>query len=413
MISTAAGIWQAVHERTIEKSRIVAWLNLQVAGAGAGAKRKGLERYQPRLSTVSWRAGLLPEGWRPQKASLTLLNVDGELDPWNSEGLFGAAHDADQSKSFLNGKAEITVEQYIRGSDGVLSPVPVFVGVIVGIDWSEDLAEVRLTLQDRLSRAVQIASSEDFSFDRSFTLFDNGQLFLREQGGWDNTKVNTTRRDYLENVMHSLEWYGMGSIAEGTSVLNAYNAICRSCAVSPFMTEEGNLDWVSEWPDNLNGLNDATGELGTAIREDFVVFMGMQRSEAHVTDLNQTYQNVSVRQDLEKDPTDYANPGVLTYAMPYIQTLRQAETIRKLLTDVVENTLEIMGFRSVGIGLLLQLGDIVRIDYGGREQEWRVMSKRWTEEYVDIEVIPYHQATSKAADYVHWGDSWASPGWLL
>ena len=408
MITTTAGVLKAVHSRTIEKSRIVAWLNVQVSDASAGVKKKGLERYQPRLSSVAWRAGWLPEGWKAQKASLTLLNVDGELDPWNSAGLFGAAHDTDQSKSFLNGKAEITVEQYIRGADGQFAALPVFVGVVVGLDWSEDLSEVRLTLQDRLSRALQIASSENFSFDRSFSLFDNGQVFLRDQGGWDSTKLNSTRRNYLESVMSSLEWYGMGSIPEGTSVLNAYNAIMRSCAVSPFMTEAGNLDWVSEWPDNLNGLNDSTGELGTAITADFVVFTGISRSEAHVTDLNQTYQNVSVRQDLGKDPDDYANPGVLNYAMPYIQTIRQAETVRKLLTDVCENTLEILGFRSVGLGLLLQLGDIVRIDYGGREQEWRVTAKRWTEDYVDIECVPYHQAGNKVETYTHWGNNWGT-----
>lgn len=403
MISATPEVWAAVSRPSIRKSKIIARLSAPVDGGSSEVRY--LNEYHPKLSPITWSIASIPNGWRGMRATLTLDNSSGDLSAFKSDGLFGPG----TSDRMLGGLAEISVSQAIAYGRQTFE-IPVYTGVVSEIEWGNHGATAQVLMQDRLSESLKLTTGSAFTIDRSFNLLDNALTFIRDHAGIDTaSSVVTSTRDYLFQILDDLEWYGLGLIEQGQNVSNVFGALCRSCLCQPVLREDGLLDFVHEWPLGLSGELDVETTFPTAVTDRNANLGGFRRANGRFTDIRVDYQNVSDVLPLDRNGNLFANDTVLAYSAPYIQSLRQAATIEGLLYPIVRRSEDLISFRTAGLGMLIQPGDVVPVEYGGARHLYRVMTKRWTEDSIDCEAYRYQQRDEvQNAALQTWGAAWSS-----
>jgi hypothetical protein len=161
--------------------------------------------------------------------------------------------------------------------------------------------------------------------------------------------------------------------------------------------EAGRLRLDSEWPRSWGLLSRTVQDFPDVIDSSNATgFRFRISAESIASQITVQYQGVSVFYKDSQREADLGFSKSRTVQMPYCLFQRQAAWAARYIYEMMSGYIDVVQFRTSGVGLLTQLNDRIRVqtDQDDSPVIYRVSSKRWSRDYITIEATREHHSSS-------------------
>lgn len=373
MIPVPALIWDDLIEGHIRRGGIKVVLDFAADGQSIT-----LDPANTVVSTVTSRIGVLPTGWRKQTCTVSHFDETGYWHPFkNGYFLDRLAY----ANAFGSGACKVTITQELIARDGTTFDLPVLVGRVLSTEH-ENEQEIEFVCQDELSFIGSAPTKVEHYIGRTFSIIGQSDNYIISHGyggttpSWFGDMVNSDNYKLLNGTGFEMEWFGIGSVRQGTSVLRGYNAILASQLCQPVWREDGTMRFVHLWPFDMGSYSEDKPELPYTITDNQAFIGDLFRSD-WPTRLSVKYQGTKMFIVDQARETGGASLEA-EINMAFIQGGRQAVTALAMLARQADLLTEQLQIGGPGLPSVAQLGDYVTVDYRGTIGTYRVVEKRWT-----------------------------------
>lgn len=341
------------------------------------------------VPNITRSLGSFLRGFRITPITLQLDNSDGYFSPAGSSSILCGREPAD----YLTSSLELKIG--ILRADDTFEYVPIETGYLVKLLYSEGMVNVEI--RDPISHVASIQLAEQLELNPHYanTLVNEAKEMLMNNTHLVSGDFGDSVSE-ADELLADIDWTVAGTISRGTTLGAALESLGASALGYWYPAEDGTIEFGTEFPTHFGdytALRDAWPELIT--KDNAGGFQIVESLDSTATEVVVAYQGLSI---CYRDSSLESAIGRIsrTVQMPFVRFARSARTAAYILYLMHGGVPRIATFSIGAKGLLLQLGDRIRVHdpITDAEATYRVVVKQWSPHAVRLEAIADGHETS-------------------
>jgi len=359
------------------------------------------------VPNIARSIGSFLRGFRISPINLELDNSDRYFSPDHASSILHGRHPQDYMTSTM------ALQCGIQRADHSFEYVPVEYGFLAKIIYREGVAICEI--RDMLSHVanVQLANQLELNPHYANTLVNEGKELLMSNTHLVSGDFGDSVSE-ADELLADIDWTVSGTVSRGTTIGAAMEALGSSALGYWYPAEDGTIEFGTEFPSYFGDYTALRGAWPEVINKtnagDFQVTDSV---DSGCTEVVVAYQGLSI---VYRDSTLESAIGRIsrTVQMPFVRFARSARTAARILYEMNGGIPRIVSFTLGSKGLLLQLGDRIRIEDPITETEatYRVTVKQWSPGAVRFEAaLDGHETSIINGTFAQWDVStWNTAG---